>query len=325
MKKLLVFSFMLAFLANINGQDYIPFPKDTAQWSVRSVDSPPYPYPSTMGTVHLNIKGDTIINNLKYSKVYKTANEDYYAPNQLLKCFIREDTARKVFVKYPDNSTDFIDTVEFVLYDFGLNVGDTFTTKMVNINGNIQPLKFNMVSLDSINTNSGYRRISKLNIIQTTEDIPVYNCFDTAIYFIEGIGSNIGPFYIEILKDCNLIGIAVDYELLCFQTNFNYIIGGTNCHQVTDIEEVENVEGFISAMPLPAKNQVTFKYKLSKRTKNAFLSIYDLMGRVISYNSIDIEKEELVISTVELNNGIYFYDLTIDGKAQIVKKLIIVK
>jgi hypothetical protein len=325
MKKLSLLLLMFTFLANVNAQDYIPFPKDTAQWSVRSIYAPPYPDPSTMGTVHLNIKGDTIINNLKYSKVYKTANEDYYAPNQLIKCFIREDTAKKVFVKYPDNSNDFIDTAEFVLYDFGLNVGDTFTTKMLNINGNIQPLKFNMVSIDSTNTNNGYRRIHKLNIIQTTEDVPVYNCFDTAFYFIEGIGSNIGPFYIEMLKDCNLIGIGVDYDLLCFQTNFNYIIGGTNCHQVTDIEEVENMEEFISAMPLPAKDQVTFKYKLPKNTKNAFLNIYDVMGRVISNNSIDIGKEELDISTAELNNGIYFYGLSLDGKLGAVKKMIVIK
>lgn len=315
---------MLAFLANINAQDYIPFPKDTAQWSVRELYSSPSLY--AISTAHQNLKGDTIINGLKYSKVYQTYySEDYNIPNQHLKCFIREDTAKTVFVKYPDNSTDFIDTTEFVLYDFGLNVGDTFTTKMLNINGNIQPLKFSTISIDSINTNNGYRRICKLNLIQTTEDVPVFNCFDTAFYFIEGIGSQIGPFYNEMFKACNLMGTVVKYNLLCFQTNFNYIIGGTNCHQVTDIEEVYNMEGFISAMPLPAKDQVTFKYKLPKNIKNAFLSIYDVMGRVITYNSIDIEKEELVCCLDELSNGIYFYGLTIDGKAQIVKKLIIVK
>lgn len=317
MKKLSLLLLMFTFLANVNAQDYIPFPKDTAQWSVRSIYAPPYPYTSSTTTAHQNLKGDTIINGLKYSKVYQTYySEDYNAPNQLLKCFIREDTAKKVFVKYPENSTEFIDTTEFVLYDFGLNVGDTFTTKMLNMNGNIEPLNFIMVSIDSISTNNGFRRAYHFSFV---------TCFDPAFYFIEGIGWNVGLFYNEMLKDCGLWGTAIDYELLCFQTNFNYILGGTNCHQVTGIEEVENMEEFISAMPLPAKDQVTFRYKLPKNTKNAFLNIYDIMGRVISNNSIDTEKEELVISTAELNNGIYFFGLSLNGKLGAVKKMIVIK
>jgi hypothetical protein len=63
------------------------------------------------------IKGDTIINELTYSKIFETVN-----CNTTLKGYIREDSAGKVFFKSTESMN-----IEVLLYNFNVTVGDSVT------------------------------------------------------------------------------------------------------------------------------------------------------------------------------------------------------
>src|SRR5687767_7978753 len=126
MKKyfLLLFFFSLSFLAL--SQPYHPFPTDSAQWSIRHTHNNPF----SQDSWQLKMKGDTLLDGITYSKIYYSLDLYYGSPNETLHCFVREDTAKKIFAKYPVGIT--MDTAEFLLYDFNISVGDTLTLRLLN-------------------------------------------------------------------------------------------------------------------------------------------------------------------------------------------------
>ena len=75
-------------------QQHIPFPTDSAQWSVRHTINSPF----SQNSFQYKMKGDTILNGITYHKIYYSLDLAYESPNQTLHCFIREDTTKKVFV-----------------------------------------------------------------------------------------------------------------------------------------------------------------------------------------------------------------------------------
>ena len=115
MKKLLPL-FVIAFLQinfiSVKAQPYHPFPADSAQWSVRHTINSPF----SQFSYQYKMKGDTVINSITYHKIYYSTDLGYSSPNQTLNCFLREDTTKKIFVKYPYSSG--YDTTEFMLYDW---------------------------------------------------------------------------------------------------------------------------------------------------------------------------------------------------------------
>lgn len=324
MKKTL-FGFILIIIAvGLRAQTYYPFPSDTAQWSVLKTVIPPSPTPISLSTLHLNLNGDTIINGIIYKKIFKSGIEDYFTSNQFLKCFIREENKR-IYIKYTENSIDFPDTSEFILYDFNLSVGDTFTTKMRYIDWQIQESKFTILSIDSINTNTGYRKTYKLNWFFYGTTWPIYYCLDAPFEWIEGIGSQLGPFYNELLVDC-YVSQVIDYDLICFHESFNYIISDTNCDiNNVGVTKIDPKETSIIALPCPAKEYITFLYSLPENVKNASIKIYNIMGAMLSDNPVDTKSKKITVNTSGLGNGIYFYCLCIDGKTHYSNKMYIIK
>ncbi len=324
MKKTLISIILMTLIAPLNAQTYYPFPTDTAQWSVIHAISYPTPGPNIVNTIHQNLRGDTIINGKTYYKIYETYFEDYFLPNQYLKCFIREDTSKKIYIKYPVNAQDFPDTSEFVLYDFNLAVGDTFCTKMEAITGTIQQCRFRLDSIGSINTNTGHRKKYIFTFISFGTEPPV-NCFGTQLYWIEGVGSMIGPFYNEMFKYCQSEGISVHYNLICYQENFNYIIGGADCHIITGMQEKERAKYYINAYPNPANETISFVYEIPENYKNASIKIYNIIGVLCAEYPITPNDKGMNINLKNFDSGVYFYTLFFNKNEYFKNELLIVK
>lgn len=130
-------------------QQYVPFPTDSAQWSIWRTDNS-----QTVNSFQYKMKGDTIINGILYHKIYYSHDLAYNSVNQTLHCFLREDTTKKVFVKYPLDSS--VDTAEFMLYDFNLVLGDTVTIKLLYPTDSL--FKLVVTSIDSNQFLTGYRK-----------------------------------------------------------------------------------------------------------------------------------------------------------------------
>jgi len=318
MKKTL-FGFILIIISvGLHAQTYYPFPTDTAQWSIGQYSSSPSP---SSWTNHESVIGDTIINQLHYNKVYYNQLEDYSISEQFLKCFIREDTTKKVYVKYPFGSQEFPDTNEFVLYDFNLAVGDTFQTTCTFYQAPfLGQIKFILDSIDSIITNTGFRKRYNYSFVSFME----FNYFlPNNLYIIEGIGSNLGPFFNEFIQNY-YTEFAWISELICFRDQQNYVIGGTNC-DIVGINENQQQAFTVNAYPNPASDKITFVYKLPENINNASIKLYNAMG--IPVIEIPLLNEQNSISTEvsDLNQGIYFYKLCNEKQSYQGKSILIIR
>ncbi|MBI9038806.1 MAG: hypothetical protein JEY97_11785 [Bacteroidales bacterium] len=104
---------MLIHINNCKSQNQSSFVKDNKKWNIYEF------YKTTKEhhkTYQIKLKGDTIINEIKYFSVFLST--DLTKDEIWIRLgFIREDTTQKVFFLYNEQ--------EFLLYDFSVKVGDT--------------------------------------------------------------------------------------------------------------------------------------------------------------------------------------------------------
>ncbi|UPT68342.1 MAG: hypothetical protein M0D57_06820 [Sphingobacteriales bacterium JAD_PAG50586_3] len=130
--------FFISFISKGLGQ-YVPMLNDSTVWrqgimscylNGMTVECSGWDYYN----FSIDNSNDTLIGGKNYTLIKDKNNNFEYA-------FIREDSG-KVYMKYPAyvflprytqellSSNIYLDTTEFLLYDFTLQVGDTFTTRM---------------------------------------------------------------------------------------------------------------------------------------------------------------------------------------------------
>jgi len=96
---------------------YVPFIKESANWSVLEGGYGMFNKATISGTGHYRLDGDSLIQSLKYKKVL--VSNDTLQQNWSIVAFIREDTTeKKVWIRDLKNQDE-------LLYDFGLSVGDS--------------------------------------------------------------------------------------------------------------------------------------------------------------------------------------------------------
>ncbi len=180
MKKLLLLSLtVFTLIAKSQTSVYHPFPDSGAVWSVTS-NWGCFTFESYPRYYTIQMEGDTLIGGIQYKKLatpmvifhsegscnmYGTWTEPGFYSGS-----IRQDTSLKtVFIVPPS------DSVEQVLYDFNLQVGDT-------VKGYVGPGSLGddiVLSVDSVLVGNSYRKRWLTN--------EMYQ-----IYWIEGIGSTFG-------------------------------------------------------------------------------------------------------------------------------------
>jgi hypothetical protein len=294
----------------IYAQQYVPFPTDSAQWSVRHTINNPF----SQYSYQYKMKGDTLLNGRTYHKIYYSLDLAYDSPNETLHCFVREDITKKIFVKYPIESG--IDTTEFMLYNFNLAMGDTVTIRLLDFTTD-SIYKLEVATVDSFTTNVDTRKYYGLTPIAPT----TWSCTNSMFDWRTGIGSTLGPFYNEIPEgDCSDGG----YEVSCFWYKGIYIWGGTYCDYSTGIEE-KIIEPYLNVFPNPVQISATYKINLHEEIKDSYLIINDILGQRIGKYNIVSKNSAFVMNTESYNNGIYFYSVYNDGKVVETKKFIISK
>jgi hypothetical protein len=291
MKKLILFVSICLFTSSYTiGQTYHPFPTDSAQWSILVVkDLPSYHY----YTVHLKMKGDTLLKNTNYKKIYYSTHLPYSWPDDSINCFIREDTNKRIWVKYPVGSG--IDTTEMRLYDFYLNVNDTFNLRLLNYSTDSMH-KITVINIGGETTHIDYRLSMEF---KTTGIDTVYGMWGSGcddIVWISGIGCVRGLLYNEIPQySC----WTESYNLQCYQEKGIYILGGTFCDQVS-VNEYIGSNSRISIFPNPATDKIMIEFA---DRQQLHLYIYNLVGDLILQKEFDNTQKEIDISS--LATGMY--------------------
>ena len=111
---ILVFIFLLSPLLRAQ----VPaFPFDSAQWYVLNIMT------GNQWTVY-STGQDSVINGKTYTSIWTDFYDFNIADTNNLQMFIRPDSSNRVWFRYASTVSN--DTNEYVLYDFSLQVGDTF-------------------------------------------------------------------------------------------------------------------------------------------------------------------------------------------------------
>jgi Secretion system C-terminal sorting domain len=284
MKKILTIGFLLLLVYNSSYSQYVPMPVDSATWGIREITND-----GLWNAYYFHLNGDTLIDNFNYSKVY---DGDY------LLGFMRENS-KVVYFKHASEFYIECDTNEFVLYDFNLELGDTFQLPTCPYFGVEDSLYTGtVIEIDSIQLNNGsYRKRFNFSFNGP------YDC--GPLQWVEGIG-NIGfaPFYYYL--DC----FERYYTFVCFKIEEEEIYG--DCSTLSN-NEIESDK--IKIFPNPAFNKIYIEgldsyYKYS-------IMIFDMNGKIV-LESIQNQGD---IDISSLNHGIYICQIQV-GKNKIVKKII---
>lgn len=276
-------------------QSYVPFPTTNAVWNdAYGFNGGSFSY---LGSKYDFIDGDTVINNLQYHKVYSQAGT-YYSP-WLLGSFpppavflvstftgigtyngaIREDSNKHIYY-FPTSQNP--PAHEYLLYDFNLQVGDTLSDTLYNVQ---QGSSYVVDSIDSIFDGFIYRKRYYLN---------------TQANLIEGIGSSRGltqgldPFFEDWAT------------LLCFSDTISkYTDPLFNlCSLLSINDNNATIKNLITIFPNPTSGFLNLKLE----DVNSFpleLMMMDMQGKLILQKSITYN-DDLSFDMKAFSKGEYF-------------------
>lgn len=155
-------------------QKYFPTIDEQPTWRVLKTIEPSYHGP--MYNIDYKLQKDTVIYGFIYSIITET-NYERNPPVTKRYGFTRTDSTKVYFRKSAEEP-------EYLLYDFNLIAGDSVFCPFI---GNLPELtKFIVIDVDTINVEGVNRKRLKV----APED-------NYSMYWIEGIGSTINPFYME--------------------------------------------------------------------------------------------------------------------------------
>lgn len=158
----------------------VSFPgvSDHPEWNVQRSIEPFMPGPVFMMSYHL--EKDTLINQKTYSQVTRTCNQEPLLSSERIG-FIRSD-AKTVFFRKTAKGK------EYVLYDFGLRVGDKVYCPYFDLDS----AEYHVLAVDSVELNGIKHKRLKVR----PEDY--YIDFPFVMDWIEGIGNLENPFYADV-------------------------------------------------------------------------------------------------------------------------------
>lgn len=292
---------------------YIPFPTSNTTWTCANGEGMSGTY---NGNIHFFIlNGDTLISGKHYSKLFYSQSGTY--DTSYFVCGIREDSTKKVWYSGLRNSCPPCyylnyegDTSEYLLYNFGMNIGDTITLYNPNmITSNSNPYSKVLTDTSSQFFATKLRKVYHCNNMG--------NLFDNN--FLEGVGSVEG-ILAPLMEDFEIFN-----TMLCFNGYVNIFTGSTweilfggpsPCLTELAIDENEtNQINLNSFYPNPSNGIIYLKNNTTK------VKIFSASGQFI-YESNKLDKKQLDLSF--LTKGMYIIKFDSNNLTNF-KKLIICK
>jgi len=271
--------------------EYTPFPDSNAIWSeiYRAPVSEGYKEEYRALAI---FNEDTIINSIKYHKLFRLYDTLLNRDKAVYLGGIREDSSKRVFYKGDNLYEEYLymntnDNGEVLLYDFSLEVGDTL------YGGNFalsDEEKLIVTKIDTILYNNSFRRKHHFQFSRQK--------------WIEGIGNIRGLLFISGALPTN----GIYNTLICFKQN------GEQKYLNPEYEEC--FPGVLSSkIKAPGENEVLVypnpsagHIHFEKLQDFKILTIYDLHGQIIENREI-YSKDCLTLDTYRFPPGMYFYKL----------------
>jgi hypothetical protein len=286
MKKLLSFLFLLS-VSFISAQPYLPMLQEGNAWSVDV-------YWSNFGgqywieTQQISISGTIEINGETYHRMFNNDGES---------CYVREENEKIYLFNDLNNS-------EFILYDFTLNVGNTFSLPhedLYTCTYGYGSYRFQNATVTNVSTQfiAGANR----KVIEFDFTAPLFG----QEIWIEGIGSIRG---IAPGGDFEADGIQ-GTNLACFTQNgeTTYFNDATQCDNTT-LNNPDNLKSRITLYPNPVKKTSILQFPAEAAIDR--LKIYNLSGKLIRDEIIS--EKHFKINAMNYASGLYFYQVFSENK-----------
>jgi hypothetical protein len=281
----------LSFSINTMAQQYQPIPDSNAVWDIVFFRDPAFPdLPPYHSHFKYSIKGDTILDNFLYSKIFRTLINVQCSNDTSVSLygFVRNDVInKKVYYHSIDNNA------EELLYDFDLQIGDT-------LQGSVFLNDYWTVGvIDSIPVHDVFHKRYEI----------LLNSYFLGYYLIEGIGTSLGLFE-------RVVEFWPIHDLRCFTLNDNLVYTSqyaTECGLETDtcFVDVEEVAKTVARVyPNPANSYVIFE--LHTKIPVGTITITDFTGRPVT--SFPMTGEKTVWQMAGVKPGVYLFRLkTLEG------------
>lgn len=295
MKKLILILFSLyASLSSADAQK-ISFTDLTNEWYVSTrTEVPGQPNRFTVKNEKFYYSGDTTINNLVYSKMrnYKADSKADIAAG-----LIRYDSAdNKVYVYNP--------TGDLTLYDYNLDLGDTFYSANAYYYTGIY---YAVIAKDSTLVNNTYHKKWQLQVTDTA----FVDVYGETFVVVEGLGCMNAPLD-PLLGDRPLVFYnELNRWITCFKNNGSYPSPYSSCSDslvkvLLNVEVPVSKQNTLVVYPQPAFTHANIEFAETINTGTLYL--YNLVGQTIHTETI-YKKSEVKVGAPTLP-GLYYYRIT---------------
>jgi len=267
-------------------------------------------YPPVSGHA-ITFLGDTVINSVSYKKVYKHLlkgghpcmyppcwqfDYPYQTESKSLIAFIREDTiTRKIYNLPFPNTYGFCDTVEHLLFDFSLQIGDTINSCI-----------YDFIRASDVHLTTG-------GIVDSTGELMVFEKNRRTIFTT---GFTTGPdayeMRIPIIEGFGLENYGIFLNPLSYVWDF--CENGTwDCQLISSNSTIES-ETEVKIFPNPTDGLA----RISIHEEDIkCLRLFSYLGSLIS--------ETNKSNTIDLSNssiGVYFLEVILKNDQRILRKII---
>jgi len=304
-----VFITLLSFSVNAQDYEYIPLVKPGLQvWIADEMnyDANDYKFIKIAMT-----DKDATIDDITYKKLY------FFGENEFDTAFyrnsysgIREDSLKRVYFR------SFNQNQEYLLYDFSLSVGDTFSMSPYYDCDIYQGFVFQIYEIDTIEYEGIPRKLFKIGHALPDTLAPTNPQY--LAFWIEGIGNIEGLLF----SSCGHISTVHIYgSLRCYIYNstllyHNYPFEISDCiTPLVGLDDIEKQDNSITLYPNPANNQVNIS---SENIINS-IEIFNFLGQ--SVYKTNVKSREKIIDINSLSKGVYIIGVSTD-MGYIRKKLI---
>ncbi|MFZ5554707.1 MAG: T9SS type A sorting domain-containing protein [Bacteroidota bacterium] len=297
MKNIYISFLFIFFLDTALSQPKLPFPDSTGSWGIlECINGGP------CVTYRYYVNGDTLLNGVSYNRLFRGSSD--INDTSTWSCgFYRVDSL-KVFYKFNDYCAygQPSDTNEVLLYDFGMQPGDSiYVPPTINLfNGFYSKVQY----IDTVNIN-GYL-LRRWNFYPNIY-IPYNN------FWIEGIGSRIGFFNYEPVLDMHI-------SLTCFNIyNEDYVIDIGNASSCQAVGEPDNYNSKNNIFPFPNPTNGKFIVKTGLDQNISTICITDIFGRRIKNITFNESVNNPGIDISDHPSGIYFIHIKSAQSYKIIK------
>jgi len=307
-----IFPFVILFSVAVTAQvyKYVSFPTENAIWSEVYWKPISDPLPRWEYHKYAVFGLDTILNGIKYNKLFHSTASEITKENSEIIGGIREDSLKRIwfycfFYPYHHKPPLLFVQNEIKLYDFNVTIGDTIR----DLNFLLEYMYLIVKQIDTIKIDSSLRK--------------VYSFYPYSwVYWIDGVGSVKGL----IFTSGDLPTNGMDNDLVCFHHNDTLLYYNSGPNEIYDDCLPSFVLNGVSLLPANhikvypnpvSKGEVTFD-NIDFET----LELSDSSGKHIT--SIDIAgKATYKLYVSGMARGIYVYQLKAKGFVPVKGKLIV--